>query len=324
MANPSFGAHDNSLVARYSALNAPRQNGVTFRYRLGDESSSWTETTQRELHFANLAPGAYQLEVDAREEDGEWSTRSAKFPFRILTPWYLTSWFAALCVLVPLSVVAGFLRLRFLSAKQRERTLVMLVEQKTADLLRANQELSRLSLTDPLTGLGNRRAFDQALARECSRVQRTDSVLSLLFIDIDHFKLLNDSQGHQRGDDCLVTLGAEFTRLCKRQTDIPARCGGEEFAIILPGTSAADAEQFAQSVRLAIAALKVPHPASPIAPFLTVSIGVATGTRERCSTPETLQGTADLALYEAKRSGRNRVCVAHSESDPKLQAEKTA
>jgi diguanylate cyclase (GGDEF)-like protein len=314
LANPSFGIHDNSLIARYSALNAPRQNGVIFRYRLGGENSTWTETTQRELHFANLAPGTYRLEIDARDGDAGWSGHSAQFPFRILTPWYLTWWFTALCVLVPSSLLAGALRLRFLGAQQRERRLVLLVEEKTADLRRANAELSRLSLTDPLTGLANRRAFDQTLAKECARVQRNDSTVSLLAIDADHFKALNDSRGHQSGDECLVSLGGELTRLCKRQTDLAARCGGEEFAIVLPDTRAADAEQFAQSVRLAVAALKLPHPASPVAPFLTVSIGVATATEERRYTPETLMAAADLALYAAKRAGRNRVCVSQPDA----------
>jgi diguanylate cyclase (GGDEF)-like protein len=314
MTNPSFAAHDNSLVARYSALNAPRPNGVTFRYRLAGENSPWTETAQRELHFANLAPGMYRLEIGAREGDGGWSVRSAQFPLRILTPWYLSWWFITLCILVPSSIVAGTLRLRFLGAQRRERRLVLLVEEKTADLQRANEELSRLSFTDPLTGLANRRVFDQTLAKECARVLRNDSAVSLLCIDVDHFKALNDSQGHQKGDEYLVALATEFMRLCKRKTDLAARCGGEEFAIILPDTGAADAEQFAQSVRWAIAALKLPHPASQVAPFLTVSIGVATAARQQKFTRDTLFAAADQALYAAKRAGRNRVSVAPPET----------
>jgi diguanylate cyclase (GGDEF)-like protein len=322
--NPSFGAHDNSLIARYSALNAPRQNGVIFRYRLGEANSTWTETAQRELHFANLAPGDYRLEIDAREQDGEWNPHTARFPFSILTPWYLSWWFAALCVLVPLSVMAGVLRLRFLGAQRREARLVLLVEQKTADLQRANLELSRLSFTDPLTGLANRRVFDQTLSKECARVQRNDSAVSLLAIDADHFKMLNDSLGHQCGDDCLVSLGVEFTSLCKRQTDLAARCGGEEFGIILPDTGATVAEQFAQSLCLAIAALKLPHPASPVAPFVTVSIGVATATQERWFTPETLLAAADQALYAAKKAGRNRVYVAQPGAEARACAKPSA
>jgi diguanylate cyclase len=255
------------------------------------------------------------LEIDARESDGAWSGHSAEFPFRILSPWYSTWWFASLCALIPLSVAAGALRLRFLGAQRRERELVRLVEQKTADLRLANEELSRLSFTDPLTGLANRRVFDQTLDRECARMNRTGSAVSLLSIDADHFKALNDSQGHQKGDEYLVALGAELTRLCRRQIDLAARCGGEEFAIVLPETSAPDAEQFAESVRLAIAGLQLPHPASPVNPFLTVSVGVATARPEWCCTREALAAAADRALYAAKRAGRNRVCIARWEAD---------
>jgi len=312
--DPSFGSHSNSLVVRYSALNAPRDNGVVFRYRLGGATSNWTETDQRELQFANLAPGAYQIEIEARDSDSEWSAHGARYQFRILAPWYLSWWFATLCIVIPVSVAGATLRLRFLGAQNRERELVKLVEEKTADLKRANEELVLLSFTDPLTGLANRRVFDQTLERECARLNRSESSVSLLSIDADHFKVLNDTQGHQKGDDCLVALGAELTRLCRREVDLAARCGGEEFAIILPETSEGGALQFAEVVRQAIARLELPHPASPVAPFLTVSVGVATGNKDWRGTPATLAAAADLALYEAKRAGRNRVCVAQREA----------
>ena len=308
--NPSFGIHSNSLVARYSALNAPRENGVVFRYRLGGATSAWTETAQRELQFANLAPGDYRIEIEARENDGEWSPHGAQFQFRILTPWYSTWWFAGLCLLIPVSAAGATLRLRFLGARKRERELVQLVEAKTADLQRANEELLRLSFTDPLTGLANRRVFSQTLDRECARMNRNDSALSLLSIDADHFKALNDSQGHQKGDDCLVALGVELTRLCRREVDLAARCGGEEFAIILPETGVEGALHFAECVRQGIADLQLAHPVSPVAPFLTVSIGVATATTAWIGNPAALVAAADGALYAAKRAGRNRVCAA--------------
>jgi len=308
--DPSFGGHANSLVVRYSALNAPRENGVVFRYRLGGATSTWTVTEQRELQFANLAPGEYQVEVQARENDGAWSGSGARYPFRILAPWYSTWWFAGLCVLIPVSIAGVTLRLRFLGAQKRERELVLLVEEKTADLQRANEELQRLSFTDALTGLANRRVFDQTLDRECARLNRGDTSLSLVSVDVDHFKLLNDTQGHQKGDECLIVLGSELKRLCRREVDLAARCGGEEFAILLPDTDADGAMRFAETVRQAIAVLRLPHPASPVNPFLTVSVGVATGTKEWCNSSTTLVAAADWALYAAKRGGRNRVCMA--------------
>jgi diguanylate cyclase (GGDEF)-like protein len=312
--SPSFSVHENSLFARYSALNAPRENGVLFRYRLTGATSSWTETAQRELQFANLAPGAYRLAVDARDSDGAWSGNSAEFEFRILPPWYLSWWFESLCILIPFSGAGGVLRLRFLGARKRELALKRLVEEKTADLLRANEELSRLSFTDSLTGLVNRRIFDQTLETECARLARSGNCLSLISIDVDCFKALNDSQGHLRGDECLVMLGAELMKIARRHIDVVARCGGEEFGIILPETDATGAARIAEAVRLAIANLKVPHSASLAAPFLTVSVGVATATKDRYCNRKDLADAADRALYAAKRAGRNRVCEAGSNS----------
>lgn len=312
--NPSFESRAGSLIVRFSAINASRQNSLIFRYRL-DAASNWTETSQRELQFANLAPGYYLLQIQAGDGDGVWSGNNAEFPFRILAPWYLSWWFAVLCVLIPLSALVAVLRLRFLGARKRERELVKVVEEKTAELRQANEELSRLSFTDPLTGLANRRVLDRILDGECSRVRRMNSELSLLSIDVDQFKALNDSQGHQRGDECLKLLGAELTRLCRRQVDLAARYGGEEFAIVLMDTGADYAIEFAESVRHAIEALNLAHPASSVSPFLTVSVGVATGTREWCFTRDAIVAAADQALYSAKRAGRNRVCVAKPEAE---------
>jgi diguanylate cyclase (GGDEF)-like protein len=196
------------------------------------------------------------------------------------------------------------------TASRAKSELVRVVEEKTADLRRANEDLLRLSSLDPLTGLANRRVFDQTIERECARVMRTDSAVSLVILDIDHFKALNDSEGHQRGDEYLILVGAELRRLARRRVDVAARYGGEEFAVILPETNPVDALRFAESMRLAIAGLELPHPSSPVAPVLTVSVGVATATRELYSTPGELIAGADHALYKSKRNGRNRVETA--------------
>lgn len=321
LSNPSFGVQANSLIARYSALNVPRESEVIFRYRLEGANSAWTETAQRELQFAKLAPGVYRLEVEAQDSNGAWSGSSAEFPFKILTPWYWSWWFIATCVLIPLSVAMAVVRLRMLSAKRREGELVRMVEEKTVDLRRANEDLFKLSTLDPLTGLANRRVFDQTLDKECSRLRRTSFAVSLLILDADHFKALNDSAGHQRGDEYLVLLGEELTRIARRRIDVASRFGGEEFALILPGTGASDAAGIAEQVRAGVAQLKLPHGASPVAPFLTVSVGVATGTKKSWSTPEELVGAADRALYAAKRAGRNRVVAAVWEApEPELAA----
>jgi two-component system cell cycle response regulator len=151
---------------------------------------------------------------------------------------------------------------------------------------------------------------------ECARLKRGGSAVSLVILDVDHFKALNDSEGHQRGDEYLKLVGSELRRLAKRQTDLAARYGGEEFAVILPGTDAPAARRIAESMRLAIAGLQLPHPTSPVSPLLTISVGVATATPEWRGSPEQLFAAADQALYGAKRSGRNRVNVAQQEAVP--------
>jgi diguanylate cyclase (GGDEF)-like protein len=318
--NPSLDIHSNALTARYSALNVPRENGVVFRYRLLPAKSSWTETTQRELQFAELAPGAYRLEVEARDGDGAWTGHTGAFSFEIQTPWYRRAWFLGACGLLPLLIAAAALRLRMLSATRRERELVRTVEEKTVDLRRANEDLLLLSSLDPLTGLANRRVFDQTLEKECARLNRTNSTVSLVLLDIDFFKALNDSMGHQRGDEYLVRVGAELSRLARRHVDVAARYGGEEFALILPETGTDGAVRVAEALRVAIAALQLPNPGSPVASFLTISLGVSTANRETCSTPDALVAAADRALYEAKGSGRNRVKTARPESvQPRLR-----
>ncbi len=310
--NPAFAFDSGALRARYSALNALGQSGAEFRYRL-DDRSAWTETTERELEFARLAPGSYQLQVQAQGGDGAWSPYADEFSFSILTPWYLRWWFIGGCALIPLAIVLVIVQLRTRAAKGRERHLLRIVDEKTRDLRVANEELLRLSTIDALTGLANRRLFDQTLARECARLNRAGSILSLVIFDVDQFKALNDSEGHQRGDECLVLLGREIGRAGRRSSDLAARMGGEEFALILPETDAIHAAQIAEQVRLAVANLQLRHPASNVAPYLTVSAGVATTISESYRTPKDLVAAADGALYSAKRRGRNRVEAAPEE-----------
>ena len=311
--NPSFAANANSLSVQYTALNSSGgPNDAAFRYRMLGEPSEWTETTRRELEFVNLPPGQYRLQIEAGDGLGNWSGYIAEYDFRILKPWYMEWWFLLLCATVPTLIVVVFLRLRIANARARERELRRLVEEKTADLKRANDELILLSATDALTGLANRRCFDQTLEKECARIHRSDSPLALVLFDVDHFKLLNDSLGHQRGDVCLALLAGEMNRVARRTIDVVARFGGEEFAMILPNTNLEGARRIAEMVRRAVMDLNIPHPASPGPPYLTISAGVASAEGGQ-NTPDRLVAAADRALYTAKRQGRNRVIVAAPE-----------
>jgi diguanylate cyclase (GGDEF)-like protein len=311
IAHPSLGFRSNSLSARYSALNVPPQSHLTFRYRLLPSRQTWTETAQRELELAELPPGEYRLEVETRDPKGRWVTPGALFSFEIQTPWYRKWWFSALCALAPLSIVAGLMRMRLIGARKRERELVRIVDERTTDLVRLNRELERLSSVDSLTGLANRRIFDRALARQFGELEKTGRAFSLILIDVDHFKALNDSEGHQRGDECLRLVGAELGRFAWQDGEVAARYGGEEFALIVPGADASAAARLAGEVCLAVQRLDLPNLASPGERVLTVSVGVAAATGEdSCRTPAELIAAADQALYRAKKNGRNRAEVA--------------
>lgn len=179
------------------------------------------------------------------------------------------------------------------------------------ELQNANERLSKLTMLDGLTGIANRRCFDQTLLRDWNQMKRDQKLLSLLLIDIDFFKRLNDFYGHQEGDDCLKRVSQMLKSCAKRPSDVVARYGGEEFAVILPNTSSEGAYYLAETIRLKIHDLKIPNIHSEVCEHLTVSIGVATMIPCADCCLEDLIKMADQALYQAKKEGRNRsgVCV---------------
>ncbi|RME77767.1 diguanylate cyclase [Candidatus Woesearchaeota archaeon] len=165
------------------------------------------------------------------------------------------------------------------------------------------KEVERLSITDPLTGLHNRRSFNQLLEQEIARSKRTQEPLSLLLLDIDHFKNYNDTNGHQAGDKLLKEL-AQLIKTTMRKTDIPARYGGEEFVIILPNTSLIGSEQVAEKLRQAVEEHDFDHAHKQPLGHVSISIGLAT--LRPADTQETLIKRADDYLYKAKERGRNQ------------------
>jgi diguanylate cyclase (GGDEF)-like protein len=190
------------------------------------------------------------------------------------------------------------------AAVVRARVRTHLTIKRQSDALRA------LTLTDGLTGVANRRAFDERLDAEWRRCQRAQASMALLLVDVDHFKAYNDHFGHQAGDSCLVKVGAAMKRCAARPEDLVARYGGEEFAILLPQLDRHGARGVAGKLLAELAHQAIPHPASPTSAHLTISIGVAALTPATNGTPATLVQAADGALYEAKASGRNRASVS--------------
>ncbi|HWQ08491.1 MAG TPA: GGDEF domain-containing protein, partial [Holophaga sp.] len=182
------------------------------------------------------------------------------------------------------------------------------VAERTAELEKAMEALHRMAVEDTLTGLANRRRFNDAMEEEIRRARRSGEPLSLLMCDVDFFKRYNDAYGHQGGDDCLRMVGAVMRDAFKRAGDLPARYGGEEFVVILPGAVKEQAERAGEKLRQAIVDRAMPHKGSDVAPCVTLSIGI-------CSVSDLSETTdadwfiakADEALYRSKAGGRNRV-----------------
>jgi diguanylate cyclase (GGDEF)-like protein len=173
--------------------------------------------------------------------------------------------------------------------------------------MEAEEELQRLAVLDSLTRIANRRRFDECLQQEWNRLKREQHVISLIMGDVDYFKLYNDTYGHKAGDACLYTIAQALRANARRPGDMVARYGGEEFAVILPNTDDRQAAHVAESMRVNIEQLRIAHAQSPVCPYVTMSLGVASGFPWNHLSPIALLEKADSALYEAKREGRNRV-----------------
>jgi diguanylate cyclase (GGDEF)-like protein/PAS domain S-box-containing protein len=187
-------------------------------------------------------------------------------------------------------------------------------------LREANDRLNLIAHQDALTGLANRRRFDEALDREWRRAQRESATISLVMVDIDRFKAFNDRYGHPSGDACLQKVAGAVANAARRPGDLAARYGGEELVLLLPGCDQAGTERIANSVRIAIEALAIPHEGNPRpGAVVTASLGAATLTPPAEPTPGTpgdLVLEADRLLYEAKRTGRNQVVSSSNSTQP--------
>ena len=201
--------------------------------------------------------------------------------------------------------------LKLFRADQEKAELLVRLEAARQELEVINRHLETLVAMDALTGVANRRAFDLTSAREWLRAARDGVPMSLLLLDIDHFKAFNDFYGHQAGDACLRSVAAAAGSVIRRPADMLARYGGEEFAVILPGIGLDAAVEIAEQIRAAIAHRHIPHDADALG-YVTVSIGAACLTPSAGGAVESLTAQADTALYAAKRGGRNRVRALQS------------
>lgn len=310
----------------FAGLSYLMPQKIVYRYRLDGFDDRWVERgNTRHAQFTNLPPGDYTFRVTAANRGGAWNPVEASVRFRIPPLIWQRTEFWVLVLTTLALLAAAVVRWRFVQLGRAKQLLQTQVAERTADLqaktarleeadrdkselllkLKAQSEaFERQAREDALTGLFNRRAFDEMMAREFARARRSGTQLSLILLDIDWFKRINDTYSHAAGDEALRRVAAAL-RDCCREVDLCSRYGGEEFAVLCPDTGQADAEALAERLRAAVAAMDC----SSFAPGLqiTISLGVAEATG--LSHHERLVSRSDAALYRAKETGRNRVCT---------------
>lgn len=198
----------------------------------------------------------------------------------------------------------------FLTKPVRPAALIARVRTQLK-LRQLTAELRRFATQDALTGVANRRAFDEQCTKACRQAQRAGTPIALLMMDVDAFKAYNDLYGHQAGDEVLQQIGGVLQHLSQRPQDLPARYGGEEFALLLPDTDLVGALHIAGVMLARVRGLHIPHAGSPTGPCVTVSVGAAQlhPVKEPAAAVTELIEQADRALYAAKHAGRDRVCA---------------
>jgi diguanylate cyclase (GGDEF)-like protein len=310
-----LGPGARNLEFHYAAPSFVVPQRVQYRYLLEGLDPEWMEAgTRRVAYYSRLPPGRFRFRVTAANDDGLWNSETAAVSFRLRPHFYETPWFYAACSLAVAGLLWGGDRLRVRGLRSREAALQRLVDERTHALAEANQRLERLSALDPLTGLANRRRFDEVLDLEWRRGCRSGGPISLVLFDLDFFKPYNDTNGHLAGDDCLRQVAQVLAGGLGRAGDLVARYGGEEFVALLPEHAEDAAQALAERLRAGVEALGLPHGGSAVSRVVTISAGVATMAADERRSPAELLAAADRALYEAKRGGRNRVARAAVEA----------
>lgn len=299
----------NHLVFEFALLSYFREQDTRYRTQMvGLDSlpSEWGTDYKKE--YPTLQHGTYEFRVWGKDYAGNVSG-PITFTFSIAPAPWETIWAYLIISLVIALTVFGIMQFRLRAHRHREVELLTLVDARTRELKEANQILVELSYLDPLTGVANRRRFDERLALEWKRSIRSRAPISLIMVDIDKFKSFNDYYGHQTGDDCLKSVAATLSDGLSRTGDSVARYGGEEFGVILPQTDLPGAMKVAERLRERVEALGIMNAASRIGRFVTISCGVATVIPTLEDMEDSLIRLSDEALYRGKRQGGNVVAI---------------
>ncbi|HMB55224.1 MAG TPA: diguanylate cyclase, partial [Thermoanaerobaculia bacterium] len=294
--------------------------GLAYQTRLDPVDDDWSAPAAEPFsELTRLPSGGYTYRVRTVGPGGETGPETA-WGFRVRAPWYRTPWALALWVLVALGLVRGYAGLRNRALGRRAAELERRVGEQTVELrttvdeLRrtqrelevANEQLQELSLSDDLTGVANRRRLQLSLDAEWGRSIRRQRPIAFVLLDLDQFKLLNDSRGHREGDRALQAVASYLDAAVQRPGDLLVRYGGEEFAVLLPDTDVQGALVLAERLREGLEELGLPHEGNP-GGHVTASFGVASLVPTADQRPGVLIEAADHALYRAKTEGRNLV-----------------
>jgi diguanylate cyclase (GGDEF)-like protein len=302
----------NSLEIDYTAPQLSNAENVRFRYRVGDEGGWQDAGARRTAYFTSLPAGEKRFTVQAKTGAGpfpEANGDSAQLLLNRTPHWYETPWApvgGALLLWLLFALSYRFLARR---ARDREQRLEQLVSRRTEELQAALAKVEEISRIDSLTGVANRRYFEERLTATWKMAARAARPVSVIMLDIDRFKQYNDNLGHQAGDECLRQIAEALSGGLLRDNDLVARYGGEEFVILLYDADGDGAARVARRIIERVAALKVRHPESDISPYVTVSLGCATARAGELDDPYVLVDRADRALYDAKRAGRSQLKV---------------
>ncbi|MEO8378748.1 MAG: two-component regulator propeller domain-containing protein [Acidobacteriota bacterium] len=301
-----LSASERTFTLDFAALDFSASGRQRYRYRLEGLDPQWTTAVaaQRGVTFSRLPPGRYLLRVGATKRDGGWSANELRLPVTVLPAWHQTLGFRLLAALAVAALAYGAYRLRVRQLRARERALEALVAERTRELALAYEQIEEASLTDPLTGLRNRRFLEQTIAADLELASRGHGDLVVLLADLDHFKNVNDTYGHAAGDAVLEELAALMLQNF-RTSDTVVRWGGEEFLIVVRFVDRNTAPELAEKLRAAVAAHSFLLPDGTVL-RRTCSIGFASWPGS--SSWEGTIDLADAALYAAKRGGRN-ACV---------------
>ena len=320
-----FPAGTRRFELQFAGLSYVMPTRIQYRTKLVGFDQDWVDRgSQNVAEYTNLPPGSYQFLVSAAYPDGEWSAVPALLHLEIMPFFWQRPLFIGMSILFFCLALLLLYRWRVASLWRSEQKLRQQVQVKTAELqqqavvLRATvsekslladklrEQATAFALQareDGLTGLANRRAFDEQLAAEFTRAERLQHQLCLVLLDVDHFKKINDNWSHVVGDQVLKALAQVLVTFC-REIDLAARWGGEEFALLLPETSLPQGVEVCERLRQAIAALDF----SAIAPGLTVTASFGVVVNTGLPHYDKLISRADRLLYQAKDQGRNQVC----------------